>query len=72
VDRRGQRVVEAHRLERRALRFTLLFVGAASFVVVVPGVDPRWSAIHLFAVGGLLSAIAGTTQLLAVTWATAP
>jgi len=72
TDRRANRVVEAHRLERRALSVSLLFVVGSVLVAVVPGVDPRWSAIHLFAVGGLLSAIAGTTQLLAVTWGTAP
>lgn len=71
-DRRASRVVEAHRLERHALRVSLAFVVAAVLVAVTPGVDPRWSAIHLFAVGGLLSAIAGTTQMLGVTWATAP
>lgn len=31
-----------------------------------------WVALHLFAVGGLLSAISATTQMLAVTWSAAP
>lgn len=72
ADRRANRVVEAHRLERRALRVSLGFVVAAAFVALVPALDRRWSAIHLFGVGGLLSAIAGTTQMLGATWATAP
>ncbi len=45
----------------------------AAVVAALAGVGSGWWVpLHLFVVGGLLSAISATTQMLAVTWATAP
>lgn len=61
-----------HAQTRRGLTVAVGFVVAA-VVAAVAGVGPGWWVpLHLFVVGGLLSAISATTQMLAVTWATAP
>jgi nitrite reductase (NO-forming) len=68
------RVAEVHAQTRRGLLI------AAGFVVVAVGVGVGavrvgagwWLPLHLFVVGGLLSAISATTQMLAVTWSAAP
>jgi nitrite reductase (NO-forming) len=49
---------------------------ATAFALAAPvaagaGAD-AWLALHLFLVGGLLNAISGATQLLAVTWSASP
>jgi len=53
-------------------------VVAAGFIVaaVVIGITRHhsgwWLPLHLFVVGGVLSAVAATTQMLAVTWSASP
>lgn len=68
----GVRVVEV----QRHARWALLAAGAFSFSAVVAALVPHdtgtWLPLHLFLVGGLLSAISGVTQMLSVTWSTAP
>jgi hypothetical protein len=45
----------------------------AAIVVAIARARPGWwLPLHLFAVGGLLSAISSATQMLAVTWSAAP
>jgi hypothetical protein len=45
----------------------------ASVVAGITGLgDGWWLPLHLFVVGGLLSAVSATTQMLAVTWSAAP
>ena len=66
------RVVDAQRQAGRALRLTVAFTAAAPLTALL---DPRtgpWLPLHVFLVGGLLTAIAGATLLLAVTWSAAP
>jgi nitrite reductase (NO-forming) len=66
------RVAEVHGQTKRGLLIAAAFVVAAG-VVGVSGVGASWwLPLHLFAVGGLLSAISATTQMLAVTWSAAP
>jgi hypothetical protein len=67
-----RRVVEVHHQARRSLAVTLAFVLAAPLAAALPHSTGAWLPLHLFLVGGLLSAISGATQLLAVTWAAAP
>lgn len=50
----------------------LAFALAAPVVAVLPHEGDAWLPLHVFLVGGLLSAISGASQLLAVTWSTAP
>ena len=66
------RVVEAHAQTRSGLLIAAVFVVAA-VVAGVTGVGAGWwLPLHLFVVGGLLSAISAATQMLAVTWSAAP
>lgn len=66
------RVAEVHGQTKRGLLIAAAFVAAAG-VVGVSGVGASWwLPLHLFAAGGLLSAISATTQMLAVTWSAAP
>jgi hypothetical protein len=66
------RVAEVHAQTKRGLAIAAAFVVGA-VVVGVSGVGASWwLPLHLFAVGGLLSAISATTQMLAVTWSAAP
>lgn len=62
------RVVAVHRQTRRGLAQTLAFVLAAVVAALVPHDTGVWLPLHLFLVGGLLTAICTTTQMLAVTW----
>ena len=66
------RVAAVHAQTRRGL---LVAAGLAvvAGVAGVAGVGAGWwLPLHLFVVGGLLSAISATTQMLAVTWSAAP
>ncbi len=64
------RVVEVHAQTRRGLMIAVgLAIAAGAAVVAGNG---WWLPLHLFAVGGLLSAISAVTQMLAVTWSAAP
>jgi len=68
--RSGARVAEVHLQARRGLLVAAGFTVAA--VVAVLARVGWWLPLHLFVVGGLLSAISATTQMLAVTWSAAP
>lgn len=71
-DRRATRVADAHHQARRTLAASAGFVVAAAGATVVPHDTGSWLPLHLLLVGGLLTAISGATQLLAITWSTAP
>lgn len=68
----GTRVVE---VQRHTL-WALVAAGTISFAAAVAGLVPHgtgtWLPLHLFVVGGLVCAISGVTQMLSVTWSTAP
>lgn len=66
------RVAAVHRETRRGLVISAGFLFAAVVAGVVGLDDGWWLPLHLFAVGGLLTAISAVTQMLAVTWSTAP
>ena len=64
------RVVEVHAQTRRGL---LIATGLAAAAGASVGAGTGWwLPLHLFVVGGLLSAISAVTQMLAVTWSAAP
>ncbi|MDZ7674784.1 MAG: hypothetical protein U5K30_06940 [Acidimicrobiales bacterium] len=65
-------MVDAQRQAARMLTVALVFTATAPVAAVVPHDTGAWLPLHLFLVGGLVSAIAGVTQMLAVTWSTAP
>lgn len=64
------RVAEVQAQTRRGLLITGAFVVAAVVAAAI-GLG-WWVALHLFAVGGLLSAVSAVAQMLAVTWSAAP
>lgn len=64
------RVAEVHAQTRRGLIVAAGFAVAAVGTVVAR--TGWWMPLHLFVVGGLLSAISAATQMLAVTWSSAP
>ena len=66
------RVAAVHAQTRRGLAVSVAFVVAAVLAAIARVGDAWWVPLHLFAVGGLLSAIATVTQMLAVTWSTSP
>ena len=66
------RVAAVHHQARRTLVQAAVFVIAAAIAAVVPHRSDTWLPLHLFLVGGLLSAISGATQMLAVTWSASP
>ncbi|MEO8264409.1 MAG: hypothetical protein ABI706_02755 [Ilumatobacteraceae bacterium] len=66
------RVAEVHAQTRRGLLVAAGFTVAAVVVGVARVGSGWWLPLHLFVVGGLLSAISATTQMLAVTWSAAP
>lgn len=66
------RVAAVHHQARRTLGLALGFALAAPAVALVVDDHRRWLGLHLFAVGALLLAISGATQLLAVTWSASP
>ena len=68
----GTRVVEVQRHTLWALLVTAAFSAAAVVAAFVPHDTGTWLPLHLFVVGGLVSAISGVTQMLSVTWSTAP
>ncbi|MAT04014.1 MAG: hypothetical protein CL424_03100 [Acidimicrobiaceae bacterium] len=63
---------EVHEQTRHGLLVATAFVAAAVGAGVVRLGDGWWLPLHLFVVGGLLSAISATTQMLSVTWSAAP
>ncbi len=66
------RVAAVHAQTRRGLLVAVAFSVAAAVAALVGLGTGWWLPLHVFVVGGLLSAIAATTQMLAVTWSTAP
>jgi nitrite reductase (NO-forming) len=68
----GTRVVEAQCHTLWALFAAVAFSFCAAVAALVPHDTGVWLPLHLFLVGGLLSAISGVTQMLSVTWSTAP
>jgi nitrite reductase (NO-forming) len=66
------RVAEVHHQARRTLAVAGAFVLAGVAAAVAPEPSGTWLPLHLFLVGGLLSAISGATVLLAVTWSASP
>lgn len=57
---------------RPTLAVAAAFTFAAGVAAVVPHHTGPWLPLHLFLVGGLLTAISAATQFLAVTWSAAP
>lgn len=66
------RVTAVHHQTRRGLVVALAFALAAVVAALVPHDTGAWLPLHLFLVGGLLSAVAAVTQMLAVTWSASP
>ena len=66
------RVAQIHVQTRCGLGVTATFVAAAVVTGAVGIGDGWWLPLHLFVVGALLTAISAVTQMLAVTWSTAP
>jgi hypothetical protein len=66
------RVTAIHHHARRSLLVAGLFAVAAPITALLPHSTGGWLPLHVFLVGGLLSAISGATQLLAVTWSASP
>lgn len=69
-DRAATRVVDAQRQAATTLRLTLAFLVAGA-VAGLAGAG-SWTALHLVLAGGVLTAIAAASQLLAATWSAAP
>ena len=70
-ERVDRRVAEVQRQTRLTLAVATAFIVAGPVAALLPHDTGAWLPLHLFLVGGVLSAISGTTQLLAVTWSTA-
>ena len=66
------RVASVHRQARLTLAVAGAFTIGAPVTAALASHDGRWLGLHLFLVGGLLTAISGATQMLAVTWSAAP
>jgi nitrite reductase (NO-forming) len=65
-------VAEVHAQTRQGLVVAAGFVVAAVLAGITRMGAGGWLPLHLFVVGGLLSAISAATQMLAVTWSAAP
>jgi hypothetical protein len=68
----ANRVAVVHAQTRPTLLAAAGFALAAPIAALVPHRTGSWLPLHLLFVGALLTAISGGTQLLAVTWSTAP
>ncbi len=66
------RVAEVQRQARHSLLVAAAFSACAPLAAVIPHSTGSWLPLHLFLVGGLLNAISGATQFLAVTWSASP
>lgn len=66
------RVAQAHHQARRSLGVAVAFALASPLAWLAPHETGTWLPLHLFLVGTLLAAISGATQMLAVTWSSAP
>lgn len=66
------RVADVHAQTRTGLLVAVGFAVAAVLAGVFRVGAGWWLPLHLFVVGGLLSAISAVTQMLAVTWSAAP
>jgi hypothetical protein len=69
---RRDRVATVHAQARQSLCIAGAFVLAAVVAALIPHRTGNWLPLHLFLVGGVLSAVCGATQMLAVTWSAAP
>jgi hypothetical protein len=65
-------VADAQRQLRPTLVLVATFLVAAAVAGAVPHDTGRWLPLHLALVGGVLLALSGATQFLAVTWGAAP
>lgn len=72
MEPRATRVADVQRQTLPMLALACGFTLAAPVAALLPHRTGSWLPLHLFLVGGLVSAIAGATQMLAVTWSTAP
>lgn len=68
----GRRVAVVQGQTKVTLALVVAFMLAAGLVAVADTRTGRWLPLHLFLVGGLLGAISGVSQLLAVTWSSSP
>ncbi|HSP29216.1 MAG TPA: hypothetical protein VLN74_11755 [Ilumatobacteraceae bacterium] len=66
------RVADVHGQTRRGLLVAAAFTASAVVAGIARVGAGWWLPLHLFVVGGLLSAISATTQMLAVSWSAAP
>jgi nitrite reductase (NO-forming) len=66
------RVAEVQRQARPTLVLAAAFLAAAALAGAVPHNTGRWLPLHLALAGGLVLAVSGATQFLAVTWGAAP
>lgn len=66
------RVADVHHQTRQGLFVGLAFVVVAVATGIFQIGSGWWLSLHLFVVGGLLSAISAVTQMLAVTWSSSP
>jgi nitrite reductase (NO-forming) len=57
---------------RLTLAVAAAYTAASPLAALAPHRTGWWLPLHLFLVGGLLSAVSGATQLFAVTWAAGP
>jgi len=71
AEQQARRVAIVHRQTRPTLALSAAFTAAAGVAAVIPHRTGLWLPLHLFLVGGLLTAICGATQFLAVTWSAA-
>lgn len=71
-DQQARRIAIVHHQTRPTLVVAAAFTAAAAVALVVPHRTGLWLPLHLFLVGGLLTAISGATQYLAVTWSAGP
>lgn len=72
TDRAATRVADVQRQATGTLRLSFAFVLAAAAAAASGAGDGPWLPLHLFLVGGVLNAIAGAAQHLAVTWSASP
>jgi len=71
-DPAATRVADSQRQAAGTLRISVGFLLAAAAAAASGAGEGPWLALHLLLVGGTLTAIAASTQHLAVTWSAAP
>lgn len=73
----ANRVAATHHQTRRGLAVAMAFLAAAAIAGIARGTGAIteaswWLPLHLLLIGAVLSAIATTTQMLAITWSSSP